>query len=137
MDPAQIAVTIVVALLGGGIVGAIGSLIVGRATARKTIAEAQAIDRRLPAEVDSVVVQGAEAAVLTMERALESATGRIRQLEQERDADRARIRELEAKVERLQQQVEAAEQSLAVARREGAEVRDELAAFIREQDARK
>lgn len=130
-------VALVTGILSGGLIGAIASLIVGRATARKTNAEAKALDRKLPAEVDSVVVQGAEAAVLTMERALASAQGRIAQLEREREADRQRITELEAKVTRLQGKVESAERHLSDARREGAELRHELDAFLRDQGRRK
>lgn len=130
-------VALVTGILSGGLIGAIASLIVGRATARKTNAEAKALDRKLPAEVDSVVVQGAEAAVLTMERALTSAQNRIGQLEREREADRKRIAELEGKVSRLQGKVESAERSLGEARREGAELRHELDAFLRDQGRRK
>lgn len=136
MTPGQIIVTVVVALLGGGLVGGVAALITGRAMARKTASETRALDAKLPAEVDSVVVQGAEAAVLTMKSALDSATARITQLEEERAEDRKRIGELEAKVRRLEERVRAAERSLTKARLEGAEVRAELTAFIREQDAR-
>lgn len=134
MDPI---VAIVIALLGGGLLGGLASFIVGRATARKTNSEAAAVDAKLPAEVDSVVVQGAETAVLTMKQALDSATARIAQLEGEREADRKRIADLEAKVQRLQGKVDAAGRSLQAARREGAELRDEFSAFLREQDHRK
>lgn len=130
-------VIIVVALLGGGLVGGVASLITGRAVARKTTSEARAVDAKLPAEVDSVVVQGAEAAVLTMRSALDSATARIAQLEQEREQDRKRIADLEAKVERLQRKVDSAERSLMEARQEGAELREELGAFLRDQGRRK
>ena len=128
---------VVTGLLSGGIFGAIGALISSRAVSRKTNAEAQGLAAKLPAEVDSVVVQGAEAAVLTMKAALDSATGRIAQLEAERDADRQRIADLEAKVKRLEGKVNAAERALASAREEGAALREELGAFIREQNKRR
>ena len=128
---------IVTGLFTGGIGTGIGALIVGRATARKTTSEARQLDAKLPAEVDSVVVQGAEAAVLTMRSALESATNRIAQLEQERAGDRQRIADLEGKVEQLRRKVEAAELALGDARRAGTELREELEQFVRDQQGRK
>ena len=85
---------IVTGLLGGGLVGGVASLITGHALARKTNVEAKGLDAKLPAEIDSVVVQGAESAVLTMRSALESATARIKELETDRENDRKRIGEL-------------------------------------------
>lgn len=111
-------VTVVVTgLLTGGIGTGIGALVVGRATARKTNSEAHQLDAKLPAEIDSITVQGAEAAVLTMRSALESATARIAQLEQERASDRQRIADLESKVEELR--------------------RKELEQFVRDQQGRR
>lgn len=127
----------VTALLTGGLGTGVGALIAGRANAAKTVTEAKALDAKLPAEVDSVVVQGAEAAVLTMRNALESATNRIQQLEHEREADRRRIAELEAKVEDLRAKVEAAERALGDARQAGTELRRELEEFVRDQQGRK
>lgn len=128
---------IVTGLLTGGIGTGVGALIVGRATARKTNSEAKQLEAKLPAEVDSLVVQGAEAAVLTMRSALESATARIAQLEQERAGDRERIADLEAKVEQLRRKVETAERALGEARQAGADLRAELESFVREQRDRK
>lgn len=119
------------------VVTGIGALIVGRATARKTTSEARQLDAKLPAEVDSVVVQGAEAAVLTMRSALESATARIRELEEDREADRRRIGELEAKVEELRAKVEVAEAALGDARKAGTELRAELEQFVRDRSHRR
>ena len=115
----------------------IGALVVGRATARKTNSEAHQLDAKLPAEIDSITVQGAEAAVLTMRSALESATARIAQLEQERASDRQRIADLESKVEELRRKVEAAERALGDARRAGTELRQELEQFVRDQQGRR
>lgn len=128
---------IVTALLSGGLFAAIAALITGRATARKTHTEGKAIEAKLPAEVDSVVVQGAEAAVLTMQAALNSATGRIAQLEADRASDRKVIAELERKVEQYRRKVEAAERALAQAREAGAALRTELEQFVAEQGRRK
>lgn len=130
-------VTIVTALLAGGLGTGVGALITGRATARKTVSEAKAVDAKLPAEVDSVVVQGAEAAVLTMKAALESATSRIATLESERAQDRERIADLERKVDQLRRKVETAERALGEARQAGAALRLELEEFVREQDRRR
>ena len=128
---------LVTGLLSGGIFAAVASLVTSRAVSAKTRTEAQGLAAKLPAEVDSVVVQGAEAAVLTMKAALDSATGRIAQLEAERDNDRQRIADLEAKVKRLEGKVQAAERALGDARTAGAALRAELEEFIAEQDRRR
>lgn len=129
--------TIVTVLLSGGLFAAIATLVTSKATARKTGAEAHALTAKLPAEVDSVVVQGAESAVLTMKAALDSATERIAQLEAEREADRKRIADLEAKVNQLRRKVERAEEALGDARQAGAALRSELEDFMREQARRR
>lgn len=128
---------IVTGLLSGSIFAAVATLIASKATARKTNAEAKGLAAKLPAEVDSVVVQGAESAVLTMKAALESATERIAQLEHERESDRKRIAELEGKVNELRRKVERAEDALGDARKAGADLRAELEAFINEQARRR
>ena len=137
MTTTQLIYGIVTVVLSGGLGAGAASLITSRAMARKTKSETNAIDAKLPAEVDSVVVQGAEQAVLTMDAALKSAQARISQLEQERAGDRARITELEAKVDRLQGKVEQAERAVRAARTEGAELRAELDALVRDQGSRK
>lgn len=128
---------IVTGLLTGGIGTGVGALIVGRANARKTVTEARALDAKLPAEVDSIAVQGAEAAVLTMQSALESAAARIKQLEEERESDRKRIADLEQRVTDLRAKVEAADAALGEARRAGIELRRELEQFVAEQQRRR
>lgn len=127
---------LVTALLSGGLATALATLITSRALAGKTAAEAKGLEARLPAEVDSVVVQGAEAAVLAMRSALESASGRIADLERDRAADRQRIEDLERKVDELRAKVEKAERALGDARQAGAELRAELSAFARDRDRR-
>ena len=129
--------TLITVVLSGSVFGAIAALITSKATARKTHAEAKALDAKLPAEVDSVVVQGAESAVLLMRSALESAQARISQLEREREADRQRIAELEAKVNNLEAKVRRAEAALADARTSSAALRAELEDFLTEQRRRK
>lgn len=133
----QLVTVAVTALLSGGLGAGIAALINARATAGKTHTEAKAIDAKLPAEVDSVVVQGAEAAVLTMRSALESATQRIAELEEDRASDRRRIADLERKVEELRAKVEKAERALGEARQAGADLRRELTEFARDRDTRR
>ena len=137
MTTTQLIYGIVTVVLSGGLGAGAASLITSRAMARKTNSEAHQLDAKLPAEVDSVVVQGAEAAVLTMRSALESATARIRELEEDREADRRRIGELEAKVEELRAKVEAAEAALGDARKAGTELRAELEQFVRDRSHRR
>lgn len=128
--------TLVTVLLSGGVFAAIATLITSRAVARKSNSETKAIDAKTPVEVDSIAVQGADMAVLTMSRALESATSRIDQLEREREEDRRRIRDLEDKVEELRGKVETAEAALADARQTGAQLTAELASFVQERARR-
>lgn len=128
---------VVTGILSGGIGAGIATLIKARSEARNLDASARAVEAKLPAEVDSVVVQGAEAAVLTMRSALESATARIAELEEDRAEDRARIAELEQKVRELEAKVRRAEEALTEARDAGASLRRELAEFARDRDHRR
>jgi septal ring factor EnvC (AmiA/AmiB activator) len=128
---------VVTGLLSGGIGAGIATLIKARSEARNLDATAKAIDAKLPVEVDSIVVQGAESAVLTMRSALESASARIAELEQDRAEDRKRIAELESKVRELELKVHRAEEALTEARDAGRELRQELAAFSRDRDTRR
>jgi septal ring factor EnvC (AmiA/AmiB activator) len=133
----DVIILVVSGITGGGIFTAIASLITGRAIARKTNVEGEVLVAKLPAEVDSVVVQGAEQAVLTMRSALESATLRITELEEDRADDRRRIAELENKVRELEAKVRRAEEALTEARDAGASLRRELAEFSRDRDHRR
>jgi septal ring factor EnvC (AmiA/AmiB activator) len=128
---------VVTVVLSGGLAGGAASLITGRAMARKTTAEAKSLAAKLPAEVDSVVVQGAEQAVLTMSRALESATTRIGQLEQERADDAERIKKLERDLEALRRKVGTAERALQVATAATASLQAELSEFVRSTQTRR
>lgn len=114
-----------------------GSWITGRATARKTTSEARGIDAKLPAEIDSVVVAGAEAAVLTMDKALQSANKRIDQLEAEREADRKRIAALEQQVAQFRGELRTAEEHLTAARKTGELLTNQINTLMREQGKRK
>lgn len=135
MNP--VVTALVSGVVGGGLFGGIGSFLVNRSIAHKTAHETRAADLKLPAEMDSLTVQGAEQAVLTMKAALESAAGRITQLEAERASDRQRIVDLEAKVRDLQRQVESANRSVTEAHRRGQEIQAELAAFRQDQARRR
>lgn len=135
MNPETVRIVVTV-LLSGGIFGAVATLLTSRANARKTNVETDKAKATLPAEVDSVVVQGAEAAVLTMKQALDSAQDRITQLEKERENDRHRIGALERKVDELRKKVERAEDALGVARRASDDLRRELEAFLTESNGR-
>lgn len=123
VDVAQVAVT---ALLSGGGAAALATLMTSRSLSRKTDAEAHGIASKAPAERDNVIVKGAEAAVLTMQAALVSAQSRIGELEADRDSDRARIAELEQRLEVVQSRVQVAEDALGDARRVGEQLRLEL-----------
>jgi chromosome segregation ATPase len=93
-------------VLGGGMFGGIASLISSRATAKNFTAQQKAIDVKLPAEVDSVVVSGAEQAVLSMGRALDAAERRIAELERrEIEAERI-IAELRRELATLRVQID-------------------------------
>lgn len=127
----------VTAILGGGMGAGLATLVKARSDSRNTDATTKAIEQKLPAEVDSVVVQGAEAAVLTMRSALEGAQARITELEEDRAADRKRIAELEEKVEELRRKVDKAERALGEAREAGTALRRELEEFARDRDTRR
>lgn len=112
---------------------AAGAIITSRATGRKTHVEAKGLEARLPAEIDSVVVQGAEQAVLTMGKALESANLRCEQLEREKAQLIAHLTELETKVATLEGKVAEAETAASAARQAGDALRVELNSLISEQ----
>ncbi len=136
-------VLLAVATLLSAVGAAIGALATSRATAGKTVIEAKGLAAKLPAEVDSVVVQGAEAAVITMAKALESANARIDELTaarardaEERAKDRARMAELEAQVDDLRTKVDHAEAALKMAREAGETLTAQLKQLTAEQDNR-
>lgn len=103
-------VPIIVALLGGGAL-----------TALVTYLNAK---RRAPAEIDSIVVQGAEAAVLSLQRAVDAANARANDVAVERDRLAAeiarkdqRIMALETQLDRLQKMLNDARDEIAAIRR--------------------
>jgi predicted nuclease with TOPRIM domain len=94
-------------LLSGGLLAAIGAIIVNRRQARKIDVESDDIVAKRPAEIDSVIVTGAEKTVLIMERANDTLVGQLARQKTEADeraanlsaqngALRARVDQLEA-----------------------------------------
>jgi len=124
------AVTGVISLIVGGTGGtAIATFVKGKSEARKTDAETRTLNARTPIELDSLAVQGADAAVLTMQRSLQSAEATIIRLERERDHDRGRIEQLEARIVSLQETLTEAQTALTG-------LRQELGQFVTEQGTR-
>lgn len=119
---------IVTGLLSGSLFAALATLVTSRTTARKTDAERVALVERAPAERDNIIVTGAEAAVLTMKAALDSAQGRIAELERDRESDRRRMADLETRHAAIAAALDVAEAALAEARLIG----DELARQLRD-----
>lgn len=119
-----------------GVLTAVGSLVKARTSGRVDTAAATATVAKLPGEVVNVNLAGAEAAVLTMRSALESAHMRIQQLDATAAADRVRIAELEEQLRIYRQKAEAAEQMFREAQAVGAELATQLEQFRVEQDAR-
>lgn len=136
MSREQLVTIAVTSLMSGSVFAAAATWITSRATARKTMTETRVLETKLPPEAGNIVVEGATAAVLTMQRALESADGRIKQLEKERESDRERMAELEAKVRRLEAKVSTAEKAASEARQDGAVLRKEIEQLIKEQRKR-
>lgn len=130
-------------LLFGAAAGALATVVTGRSTARKTDTETRTMDAKLPAEVDSVVVQGAEQAVITMAKALESANQRIEELVAarvqdalERAADRAEMVRLQARVDELEAKVDLAEAATREARDASRQLSEELRRVTAAHDQR-
>lgn len=92
-------------ILGGGLITALTALWVAR--------------RKTPAEVDNIIVSGAETAVLSIKQALEAEQHAHEQTRADRDrlAEQARIKDLriadlEARVERFQEALEQMRQEI-------------------------
>lgn len=89
---------IVTALLSGGLATAIASIITARVAARRVNIE----ERAAPAQVQSILVGGAEKAVATLVIALEWAEAEIRDLKEESDASRVREQAKDARIAELE-----------------------------------
>lgn len=99
---------VVIALLGGGLITAVGQLLGARAQLKKSRQD----DERLPAEVETLWLGGAEKAVGILQSALDRAERQITQmdesLQRERTASQAkddRIQELERQLAQMRQQL--------------------------------
>lgn len=97
---------VITGVLGGGLVQGIATLISSRSTAKKLSTERKSIDAKLPAEVDSVIVTGAEQAVLSMSKALEAADRRIAELERREKAAERTIEQLRRDVADLRRRLD-------------------------------
>lgn len=97
---------VITGVLGGGLVQGIATLISSRSTAKKLATERKSIDAKLPAEVDSVIVTGAEQAVLSMSKALEAADRRIAELERREKAAERTIEQLRRDVADLRRRLD-------------------------------
>jgi chromosome segregation ATPase len=124
---------IVLAILGGGLLMGAASLVTARTLAYKTKAETDIAEGKAPVERDSIAVQGAEQAVLTMQRSMEAAEkraekaeSRISTLEREREEDRATIERLQAQLREVSLQAEHAEQAAAAAREQATALQNQL-----------
>lgn len=108
-------ITVVTGILSAGTAASAATVFTSRANARKANAEAEGLDARRPAEVDTIVVKGAEAAVLTMQMTLEATAARLVTVTGERDAALAEVTTLRNEVADLRQKVWDATRATAVA----------------------
>lgn len=104
----EVVVPVAIALLGGGLITAMAQLVGTRAQ----LAKARQDDERLPAEVESIWLGGAEKAVTLLQSALDRAERQITQmdesLQRERTASLAkdeRIQLLEGQLGQMRQQL--------------------------------
>ncbi len=95
---------VVVALLSGGTLAAFFTYKIAK--------------RKAPAEVDSIVVQGAESAVLSLQKANEVERHRAERAERDRDALRAEVARKDARIEALERQLDRAQEMLNQVREE-------------------
>lgn len=108
MDETALA-AIAAAILGGGGLASVGSLYLAR--------------KRAPADVESVVVQTAETAVLTLERSLQAETRRADRAEAEAGELRIRLDEKDERIAALEKRLDTLQAALD-------DARDELHAII-------
>lgn len=131
----------VILSVGGG--AGIASLVTARSIRARNEAETQILREKAPVEVDSIAVQGAEQAVLTMQRSMaaaekraERAERRISTLEQERDEDRRTIERLQTQLREVSLQAEHAEQAASAARQQASSLQEQLGELQRTYDRR-
>lgn len=130
-------------VLGGGVIAGAASLITARSVASKNRVETKVLQDKAPAEVDSITVQGAEQAVLSMERSMkaaevraEKAEGRILRLEEEREEDRKTIEKLQKELREVSTKAEHAEAAAGQAREAAAHLQEQLDAMVRTRNGR-
>jgi chromosome segregation ATPase len=122
-------VGLIAVVLGGGFFTGLASLITSRANSKQLKAQSAAVDARLPAEVDSVVVTGAERAVLTMGKALDAAERRIAELEKREDEAEEVIAQLRNELADLRRQIDSCNESLRQAQARATALSERLAAI--------
>lgn len=123
-----------VATIAASAGGAFASVVTSRYTNRKMLVETNVVERKLPAEIDTIIAQAADTAVLAMDKVIKTQVARIDDMEAEREVMKLRMKELEQEVHILREQVNAAEKSLELARRSGEDLSEKLAAISAEQD---
>ncbi len=84
--------------LGGTLVTGIGTYVLGR--------------RKAPAEVDSIIVNGAETAVVALKAVLEAETARANRAEAERDRALERVASMEIRLDAVQLMLDEARSEL-------------------------
>lgn len=113
-------------LFAGGILTQFAALKNARSTARQVESEANAAKEKLPAEIDSITVTGAEKAVLMMQSVNESLRAEItRRGEEIKALNEARARDHEH-IERLGTLVETLREELSTARTQAVELIHQL-----------
>lgn len=98
---ATIVVPLAVALLGGGLLAAIGQIYAARAALRKSRQD----EERLPAEVSGLWLGGAEKAVGALQVALDRADGQIARLEAALDRERQSSQAKDQRIQELERQL--------------------------------
>ena len=118
----QLISILVTVVLSGGLASVVTIIVQGRQTARKIKAETASLSAKLPAEVDSIAIQGAESAVTMLQITNQS-------LVEENTRLRSHIDRLEIMVAGYRQRLEAAESALHMARQEYAALESEIQSF--------
>ena len=109
---------IVVAILGTGTASVLLTLFTARRTAGKIGMETTVMSAKLPAEVDSIVVQGAENSILIMQGVNARLVAELERKDMEIARKDAHIERLERMVDLLRDQVEQATTTAVALRKE-------------------
>lgn len=134
---------VVTALLSGSLWGAVASLRSSKALARradaegtKAEAEAEHIEHESPVKIGAISVQGADAAVLTMERALAATERRAEQAEAGKRRAEERVEELELERAEDRRIIESLREELAELRQHASGIEERLDRLARQHDQR-